>query len=193
MARPARAATVRSRSFGALARSRLNGSKIGGWYATMRSTSRSIDSSRTARVRSTSSMTRRTLGASSGRLRSAAGSSRSPTLSQDSAYSSGATFSSNAVTSPSASAIGCPSIMKGPVPLPPTFDALFPGLGERLRVAPLGVWPTPVDALDGLASELGRKGAPLYVKRDDRSSPVYGGNKVRTLEMFFGEALAQNL
>jgi D-cysteine desulfhydrase len=83
--------------------------------------------------------------------------------------------------------------MKGPVPLPPTLDTLFPGLGARLRVAPLGVWPTPVEALDGLAHELGRKGAPLYVKRDDRSSPIYGGNKVRTLEMFFGEALAQDL
>jgi D-cysteine desulfhydrase len=31
------------------------------------------------------------------------------------------------------------------------------------------------------------------VKRDDRSSPVYGGNKVRTLEMFFGEALSRGL
>jgi D-cysteine desulfhydrase len=31
----------------------------------------------------------------------------------------------------------------------------------------------------------------VYVKRDDISSPIYGGNKVRTLESLFGSALAQ--
>jgi D-cysteine desulfhydrase len=39
-----------------------------------------------------------------------------------------------------------------------------------------------------LEQELGA--APLYVKRDDLSSPIYGGNKVRTLEVLFGLARA---
>jgi D-cysteine desulfhydrase len=39
-----------------------------------------------------------------------------------------------------------------------------------------------------LEAELGC--APFYVKRDDLSSPVYGGNKVRTLEVLFGLAQA---
>jgi len=46
----------------------------------------------------------------------------------------------------------------------------------------LGDFPTPVEQVD-----LGRRG-PLWVKRDDLSSPVYGGNKVRTLETLFGAA-----
>jgi len=46
----------------------------------------------------------------------------------------------------------------------------------------LGDFPTPVDRVD-----LGRRGA-LWVKRDDLSSPLYGGNKVRTLETLFGAA-----
>jgi D-cysteine desulfhydrase len=83
--------------------------------------------------------------------------------------------------------------MEGPVPLPITFDSRFPGLGERLPIASLGAWPTPVEELDGLAAALGRKGVPLFVKRDDRSSVVYGGNKVRAIEMFFGEALSKGL
>lgn len=36
----------------------------------------------------------------------------------------------------------------------------------------------------------GRAGAPFFIKRDDVSSPIYGGNKVRTLEALFGRARA---
>jgi 1-aminocyclopropane-1-carboxylate deaminase/D-cysteine desulfhydrase-like pyridoxal-dependent ACC family enzyme len=77
--------------------------------------------------------------------------------------------------------------------LPTAVLERFPALAERLRVASLGVWPTPVEPLVELARELGRPSAALFVKRDDRSSPVYGGNKVRTLDVLFGEALAQGL
>ena len=52
----------------------------------------------------------------------------------------------------------------------------------------LGEFPTPVERMLGLEGELGC--APFYVKRDDLSSPVYGGNKVRTLEVLFGLARA---
>jgi D-cysteine desulfhydrase len=44
----------------------------------------------------------------------------------------------------------------------------------------LGDWPTPVV---GLAPK-------IWVKREDLTSPVYGGNKVRTLEAMFGRARA---
>ncbi|HVR18928.1 MAG TPA: pyridoxal-phosphate dependent enzyme, partial [Polyangiaceae bacterium] len=77
--------------------------------------------------------------------------------------------------------------------LSPAVLARFPRLGERLRTAAIGAWPTPVEPLDELARELGHPAAELFVKRDDRSSPVYGGNKVRTLDVLFGEALARGL
>lgn len=64
----------------------------------------------------------------------------------------------------------------------------LPSLRDRVPFTPLGVFPTPVEELSAIAPAIG--GAPLYAKRDDRSSPVYGGNKVRTLEVLFGEALA---
>ncbi|MEM9861435.1 MAG: pyridoxal-phosphate dependent enzyme [Myxococcota bacterium] len=58
--------------------------------------------------------------------------------------------------------------------------ALFrhvPGL--RVPCVRLGRWPTPLEPFEeGL------------IKRDDLSSPIYGGNKVRCLEFLFGEALA---
>lgn len=67
--------------------------------------------------------------------------------------------------------------------------ALFrhvPGLRRQVPWANLGVWPTPVEPLTKLSAEIG--GADIWVKREDRSSPVYGGNKVRTLEAIMGEA-----
>jgi D-cysteine desulfhydrase len=69
---------------------------------------------------------------------------------------------------------------------PALFD-VFPKLVDRVPWAPLGDWPTPVDRLAALES---RAGGPLFVKRDDRSGPRYGGNKVRTLEALFGQARA---
>ncbi len=51
----------------------------------------------------------------------------------------------------------------------------------------LGTWPTPVEPLPALGAALG---ADVWVKREDRSSAVYGGNKVRTLEAMFGRARA---
>ena len=64
--------------------------------------------------------------------------------------------------------------------------AFAPGL--RTPVVALGVWPTPVTNESALKSATGSR-ADLYVKRDDLSSPIYGGNKVRCLEFLFGEAL----
>lgn len=53
----------------------------------------------------------------------------------------------------------------------------------------LGTLPTPVEALHDLGAELGI--SSLWVKRDDQSSKLYGGNKVRKLEFILGHALAE--
>jgi D-cysteine desulfhydrase len=69
------------------------------------------------------------------------------------------------------------------------FDEL-PALQGRVPRVALGELPTPVEPLHAVSRELGSDGE-AWVKRDDISSPTYGGNKVRTLEMLFGEARAQ--
>ncbi len=65
------------------------------------------------------------------------------------------------------------------------FDA-FPSLEERLPRIQLGSFPTPVVEYPELAGALGI--GAMYVKRDDLSHQVYGGNKVRKLEFLLGEA-----
>lgn len=44
---------------------------------------------------------------------------------------------------------------------------------------------TPVERLDALCEE---SGAEVWVKRDDRTATLYGGNKVRKLEFLLGDA-----
>ena len=58
----------------------------------------------------------------------------------------------------------------------------YPELGRKLPYINLGVWPTPVHPLQHLEIE------DLWIKRDDRSSPIYGGNKVRKLALILAEA-----
>jgi D-cysteine desulfhydrase len=67
--------------------------------------------------------------------------------------------------------------------------ALFETLPSTQSIphASLGHFPTPVEKLDDLAREVGLES--LYVKRDDQSGTVYGGNKVRKLEFLLGDAL----
>jgi D-cysteine desulfhydrase len=50
----------------------------------------------------------------------------------------------------------------------------------------LGAYPTPVDRIEALST----RRATLWVKRDDLSSAIYGGNKVRKLELLLGAARA---
>jgi len=63
----------------------------------------------------------------------------------------------------------------------------FPPLRERLPRAPFLTGPTPVEpwALGGAPP------GALFVKRDDRSCPDYGGNKPRKLEFILGAARAR--
>ncbi len=60
----------------------------------------------------------------------------------------------------------------------------FPELAGRVPRQPFVVTPTPVSALPGFAA-----GAEVFVKHDERSCPLYGGNKPRKLEFVIGAAL----
>jgi D-cysteine desulfhydrase len=97
-----------------------------------------------------------------------------------------------------------------PPPRPrPLLFARYPALEGRLAWLPLATdTPTPVEPFDAFARHLSARGglpvaaaggtaplapgAPLpsrlYVLRDDRTSPLYGGNKVRKLEWILGRA-----
>ncbi len=68
----------------------------------------------------------------------------------------------------------------------PLFEQ-YPLLGEKLAYVPLGEFPTPVQKLERLGAELGVN--RLYMKRDDLSGKLYGGNKPRKLEFILGKAL----
>lgn len=61
---------------------------------------------------------------------------------------------------------------------------LFPALQGRVPWVSLGRFPTALEPVEALASATGE----LWLKRDDLSSPVYGGNKVRMLEHLLGAA-----
>ncbi|MCC3861568.1 D-cysteine desulfhydrase family protein [Pseudemcibacter aquimaris] len=54
----------------------------------------------------------------------------------------------------------------------------------------LAFTPTPIEKLDRLSEFLG--GPEIYIKRDDQTGLAFGGNKVRQLEYYFGEAEKQN-
>ncbi|MCA9528269.1 MAG: pyridoxal-phosphate dependent enzyme, partial [Myxococcales bacterium] len=61
------------------------------------------------------------------------------------------------------------------------MDALreiVPAVAARLPRLTLGEWPTPLEPLPGQDG--------VWVKREDLSSPHYGGNKVRCLEPVLG-------
>lgn len=62
----------------------------------------------------------------------------------------------------------------------------YPLLARRLPYVSLGEFPTPVQPLTTFGEAIG---APhLFVKRDDLSGRLYGGNKVRKLEFLLARA-----
>jgi 1-aminocyclopropane-1-carboxylate deaminase/D-cysteine desulfhydrase-like pyridoxal-dependent ACC family enzyme len=63
----------------------------------------------------------------------------------------------------------------------------YPQLGEKLPYVSLTELPTPVQKLQSLGQELGIE--ELYIKCDDVSGKVYGGNKPRKLDFLLGEAV----
>jgi D-cysteine desulfhydrase len=54
----------------------------------------------------------------------------------------------------------------------------------RVPWVSLGDWPTPLTALE-------IEGRPVWVKEEGAAHPRYGGNKIRTLEAWFGHAQAR--
>ena len=70
----------------------------------------------------------------------------------------------------------------------PLFEH-YPGLAASLAHLELGVFPTPVHPLEKLSGHLGR--TELYIKRDDLSGTLYGGNKIRKLEFLLADARKQ--
>ena len=66
--------------------------------------------------------------------------------------------------------------MTGEVTLPPRF--------------PLGIFPTPLVEAPRLSKKLG--GPRIFIKRDDLTGFGFGGNKIRGLELFMAQAVAED-
>lgn len=64
----------------------------------------------------------------------------------------------------------------------------LPALAARLPRVPLGDWPTPLREHVLPPEGHSLHGRSIWVKSEGASSPLYGGNKVRTLEQWFGHA-----
>lgn len=58
----------------------------------------------------------------------------------------------------------------------------LPKLADRVPSVELGAWPTPL-------TQLSIAGRPVWIKHEGDAHPLYGGNKLRTLEVWFGHAL----
>ena len=68
----------------------------------------------------------------------------------------------------------------------PSLFHYYPELQPNLPWKPLGQFPTPIRKIDGLGYN------NLWIKQDNLSSSVYGGNKIRKLEFALAAALDQN-
>jgi len=63
----------------------------------------------------------------------------------------------------------------------PVLFTRYPGLQGKVSWTSLGCFPTPVHPLKNIGTD------NLWIKRDDKTSEIYGGNKVRKLEFIIGE------
>jgi D-cysteine desulfhydrase len=68
----------------------------------------------------------------------------------------------------------------------PLFRA-YPELKKGLGYVRLGALPTPIQKLEKLGTLLDHKN--LYLKKDNESGELFGGNKVRKLEFLLGDAI----
>lgn len=64
------------------------------------------------------------------------------------------------------------------------LEARYGGVSRHIARLPIGDYPTPLQTL-------GREDAGLWIKRDDQTHMLYGGNKVRKLEYLLGDALTR--
>src|SRR5262249_28170764 len=67
--------------------------------------------------------------------------------------------------------------------------AEYPELASSVPWMPLAHAPTPVEPCNAITEFLGRD--RVWVKRDDRVSPVFGGNKVRRFEYLLADAMVR--
>ena len=72
---------------------------------------------------------------------------------------------------------------------PPIIFQQYPYLNKHVAWFPIGTFPTPVHRLVKLGGALGFDS--LWIKRDDQSGPLGGGNKVRKLEYLLADAKAK--
>jgi len=63
---------------------------------------------------------------------------------------------------------------------------VYPLLEQAMPWVSLGAWPTPVTQVRQFAAEMGL--SALYLKREDLSHPICGGNKIRGLEFLIADA-----
>ncbi len=68
----------------------------------------------------------------------------------------------------------------------PLFET-YPALEKSLPWMSLANYPTPVQKLENLGKAVNY--SEIWIKRDDKSSEFYGGNKVRKLEFAIADAL----
>jgi hypothetical protein len=71
----------------------------------------------------------------------------------------------------------------------PLFEFL-PGLSDKIAWLDLGTYPTPISEAR-LTLPHNDMVVKIHLKREGLSSPLYGGNKVRTLEFLLASALEQ--
>tara|TARA_B110000914_G_scaffold225591_1_gene246794 strand:+ start:1046 stop:2098 length:1053 start_codon:yes stop_codon:yes gene_type:complete len=69
----------------------------------------------------------------------------------------------------------------------PIFRA-YPGLADTLPIVPLAELPTPLNRLPRFSEQLN---ADIWIKHDELTGELYGGNKVRKLEFLLADALEQ--
>ncbi|MFX1575477.1 MAG: pyridoxal-phosphate dependent enzyme, partial [Promethearchaeota archaeon] len=75
----------------------------------------------------------------------------------------------------------------------PTLFREYPNLKKKIPWIPLLTnIPTPIERLTELEKEFELDNGEIYIKRDDKNHPIYGGNKLRKFEFIFGKALKKN-
>ncbi|MFX0083382.1 MAG: 1-aminocyclopropane-1-carboxylate deaminase/D-cysteine desulfhydrase [Candidatus Hodarchaeota archaeon] len=72
----------------------------------------------------------------------------------------------------------------------PILFKRFPNLKKIIPWIPLLTKiPTPIERLFELEKRCDLNGGEIYIKRDDKNHPIYGGNKLRKFEFIFGDII----
>ncbi len=72
----------------------------------------------------------------------------------------------------------------------PILFQKYPNLKNKIPWIPLLTnVPTPIERLTELENEFDLDSGKLYIKREDKNNPIYGGNKLRKFEFIFGKVL----